>query len=150
MEESTALQRYRLNSKKRTNSLTGPCGRRGLALKRFDIRGNRNGLNVFEVLVPGALSPGQELLDCPAAGGSRVSVADRIRGETLSDAIPSYALSRPKDWVSSKVVVDYACLLVAEIVAGLARACCEMSRRDSAIVAWHEVPGTAPPQRAVP
>src|SRR5208283_934563 len=34
--------------------------------------------------------------------------------------------------------------------ASLARACCEMSRRDGAIVAWHEVPGTAPPQRAVP
>ena len=26
-----------------------------------------------------------------------------------------------------------------------AGACCEMSRRDGAIVAWHEVPGTAPP-----
>jgi hypothetical protein len=24
------------------------------------------------------------------------------------------------------------------------------SRRDGAIVAWHEVPGTAPPKRAVP
>ena len=32
----------------------------------------------------------------------------------------------------------------------LARACCELSRRDGAIVAWHEVPGTAPPKRAVP
>jgi hypothetical protein len=29
----------------------------------------------------------------------------------------------------------------------LAKACCEMSRRDGAIVAWHEVPGTAPPQK---
>jgi len=27
---------------------------------------------------------------------------------------------------------------------------CETSRRDSAIVAWHEVPGTAPPQRGRP
>ena len=26
-------------------------------------------------------------------------------------------------------------------------ACCEMSRRDSTIVAWHEVPGTAPRKR---
>jgi hypothetical protein len=27
---------------------------------------------------------------------------------------------------------------------------CEMSRRDGAIVAWHEVPGTAPPQESRP
>src|ERR1700723_2297755 len=32
----------------------------------------------------------------------------------------------------------------------LAKACCEMSRRDGAIVAWHEVPGTAPPQKGRP
>jgi hypothetical protein len=28
----------------------------------------------------------------------------------------------------------------------LAKACCEMSRRDGAIVAWHEVPGTGAPE----
>jgi len=32
----------------------------------------------------------------------------------------------------------------------LAKAGCEMSRRDGAIVAWHEVPGTAPPQESRP
>jgi hypothetical protein len=32
----------------------------------------------------------------------------------------------------------------------LNRACCEMSRRDGAIVAWHEVPGSAPPQKSRP
>ena len=32
----------------------------------------------------------------------------------------------------------------------LARACCQMSRRDGAIVAWHEVPGKAPPQKDRP
>src|SRR5271155_5285283 len=32
----------------------------------------------------------------------------------------------------------------------LAKACCEMSRRDGAIVAWHEVPGTASPQKSRP
>src|SRR5580700_10717786 len=32
----------------------------------------------------------------------------------------------------------------------LAKACCEMSRRDGAIEAWHEVPGTAPPQKSRP
>src|SRR6478672_2655782 len=32
----------------------------------------------------------------------------------------------------------------------LAKACCQMSRRDGAIVAWHEVPGTAPPQKSRP
>jgi hypothetical protein len=33
-------------------------GRRSPALQHFDICGNRDGLNVFEVLIPGALSPG--------------------------------------------------------------------------------------------
>jgi len=32
----------------------------------------------------------------------------------------------------------------------LVRCCCEMSRRDVAIVARHEVPGKAPLERAVP
>src|SRR5271169_3201484 len=35
-------------------------------------------------------------------------------------------------------------------VPALAKACCEMSRRDGAIVAWHEVPGTVPPQKSRP
>ena len=35
-------------------------------------------------------------------------------------------------------------------MASLIKACCEMSRRDGAIVAWHEVPGTAPPQKSRP
>jgi len=33
-------------------------GRRGPALKDFDIRGDRDRFDVFEVLIPGALSPG--------------------------------------------------------------------------------------------
>ena len=32
----------------------------------------------------------------------------------------------------------------------LARACCEMSRRDGTIVAWHEVPGTGATQKSRP
>src|SRR5580704_9112960 len=32
----------------------------------------------------------------------------------------------------------------------LAKAYCEMSRRDDAIVAWHKVPGKAPPQGSRP
>jgi hypothetical protein len=32
----------------------------------------------------------------------------------------------------------------------LAKARCEMSRRDDATVAWHEVPGIAPLERTVP
>jgi hypothetical protein len=36
-----------------------------LALKDFDVCGNRDRFNVFEVLVTGALGPGQELLDRP-------------------------------------------------------------------------------------
>ena len=51
--------------------------RRGLALQRFDVGGDRDRLNVFEVLIPRALDPGQELLDCPVIGSSRVSVPDR-------------------------------------------------------------------------
>ena len=54
-------------------------GRRGLALQRFDIRRDRDRLDVFEVLIPGALDPGQELLDRPVISGSCVSVADRDR-----------------------------------------------------------------------
>jgi hypothetical protein len=38
-------------------------GRRGLALEGFDVGCHRDGLNVFEVLIPGALDPGQELLN---------------------------------------------------------------------------------------
>ena len=51
-------------------------GRRGLALQGLDVGGYRDRLNVFEVLIAGALRPGQELLDCPVVGGSCVSVAD--------------------------------------------------------------------------
>jgi hypothetical protein len=40
-------------------------GRRGQALDAFDICCNCDRLNVFEVLIAGALSPCQELLDCP-------------------------------------------------------------------------------------
>jgi hypothetical protein len=38
--------------------------------------GHRNGLNVFEGLVPGALGPSQELLDRPIISGPGVRVAD--------------------------------------------------------------------------
>jgi hypothetical protein len=54
-------------------------GRRGPALKDFDIYGNRDRLNVFKVLIPSALSPGQELLDRPVISGPRVRVPDRDR-----------------------------------------------------------------------
>ena len=49
------------------------------ALKDFDICGDRDRFDVFEVLIPGALRPGQKLLNCPVIGGSCVSVADRDR-----------------------------------------------------------------------
>jgi hypothetical protein len=54
-------------------------GRRGLALQGFDVGRDRDRLNVFKILIPGTLSPGQELLDRPIVGGSCVSVADRDR-----------------------------------------------------------------------
>jgi hypothetical protein len=59
-------------------------GRRGPALKDFDICGDRDRFDVFEVLIPGALSPGQKLLNCPVVGGSCVSVADRY-GKKLEE-----------------------------------------------------------------
>jgi hypothetical protein len=52
-------------------------GRRGLALKDFDICADRDRFNVFGVLITGALSPGQELLDRPVIGCPCVRVADR-------------------------------------------------------------------------
>jgi hypothetical protein len=33
-------------------------GRRGSALQRFDVSRDRDGLNVFKILIPGALGPG--------------------------------------------------------------------------------------------
>ena len=48
-------------------------------VKRLDIRRDRDRFNVFEVLIPGALDPGQELLDRPVICGSCVSVPDRDR-----------------------------------------------------------------------
>ena len=53
--------------------------RHGLALKCLDVGRDRDGLNVFEVLVPGALDPGQELLDRAIVSGSGVRVANRDR-----------------------------------------------------------------------
>jgi hypothetical protein len=54
-------------------------GRRGLTLQGFDICGDRDRLNVFEVPVPGSFTPEKKLLDRPVIGGTRVSVADRDR-----------------------------------------------------------------------
>jgi hypothetical protein len=53
--------------------------RRGLALKCLDVGRDRNGLNVFQVLVTGTLNPSQELLNRPVIGGPCVRVADRDR-----------------------------------------------------------------------
>jgi hypothetical protein len=70
-------------------------GRRGLALKDFDIGGNRDRLNVFEVLITSALDPSQELLDRPVVGGSRVSVADRDRKELKKRVLTTTARKPP-------------------------------------------------------
>jgi hypothetical protein len=53
--------------------------RSGLAPQGLDVGGDRDGLDVFEVLIPGALDPAQKLLDRAVIDGSRVSVADRDR-----------------------------------------------------------------------
>ena len=64
------------------------CGRRGLALKGLDVGGHRDGLNVFEMLIPGALTPGQKLLDRAVISGSGVGVADWDR-KKLEELFPS-------------------------------------------------------------
>ena len=58
-------------------------GRRSLALKRFDVSRDRDGLDVFEILVTGAFTPGQELFDCSVIRGPCVGVADRGPCEEL-------------------------------------------------------------------
>jgi hypothetical protein len=73
-------------------------GSRGPALKDFDICGNRDGLYVFEVLVPGVLRPGQELLDCPVIGSPGVGVADRNR-KKLKEFFPGgWSGARDDGW----------------------------------------------------
>ena len=52
-------------------------GRRGLALKCFDVGRDRDRFNVFEVLVTGTFAPGQKLLDRPVIGSPCVYVSDR-------------------------------------------------------------------------
>jgi len=46
-----------------------------------------DGLDVFELLIPSALDPGQKLLDRPVIGGSCVSVPDRDR-KKLEELFP--------------------------------------------------------------
>jgi len=53
----------------------------------LDVSRNRDGLNVFELLIAGALDPGQELLDRPVIGSPCVSVADRDR-KKLEELFP--------------------------------------------------------------
>ena len=45
---------------------------------------------------------------------------------------------------------DYFIRYNIVLIRFLAKACCEMSQRDGAIVAWHEVPGRTPPQKSRP
>jgi hypothetical protein len=59
-------------------------GRRGLALKDFDIRRDRDRFNVFEVLITGSFTPGKKLLDCPVIGCSCVSVADDWKPDAVN------------------------------------------------------------------
>ena len=51
--------------------------RRRLALQRLDIGRDRDGLDIFEVLVTGTFAPGQKLLDRPVIGSPCVCVSDR-------------------------------------------------------------------------
>jgi hypothetical protein len=55
------------------------CRRRGLTLQGFDVGCDRDGFNVFEVLVTCTFTPGKKLLNRPVIGGSCVRVADRDR-----------------------------------------------------------------------
>ena len=59
-------------------------GRRGPALKDFDICGDRDRFDVFEVLVTGTLTPGEKLLNGPVLSGPAIRVADR-HGKKLEE-----------------------------------------------------------------
>ena len=64
----------------------------------FDVGGHRDGLDVFDLLIPSALDPGQKLLDCPVIGGSCVSVPDRDR-KKLEELFPVRGpISRDESW----------------------------------------------------
>ena len=78
-------------------------GRRGQALKDFDICGDGDGFNVFEVLISRALGPGQELLDCPVIGGSCVSVADRDRKKLEEFLAGCWAGARDDSWSCKRI-----------------------------------------------
>jgi hypothetical protein len=52
-------------------------GRGGLVLKRLDVGSDRDGFNVFEVLITGTLDPVQELLDRAVVSGPGIRVSDR-------------------------------------------------------------------------
>jgi hypothetical protein len=78
-------------------------GRRGPALKDFDVRGHRDRFNVFKVLIPSALSPGQELLDCPVVGGSCVCVADRDREKFEELFAGRWAGTRDDGWSCKRI-----------------------------------------------
>jgi hypothetical protein len=47
----------------------------------FDISGNRDGLDIFEVAKPAAFAPSQELADGVVVGNPSVFVPDRDREE---------------------------------------------------------------------
>jgi hypothetical protein len=53
--------------------------RRSLAWQCLDVRGYRDGLNVFELLVAGTFTPEKKLLDRPVIGSPRIGVADGNR-----------------------------------------------------------------------
>src|SRR4029077_12195551 len=73
-------------------------GRGRLALKRLDIGRDRDGLNVFEVVVPGTLGPGQELANGPVISGPCVRVTDRDRKELEELFAGRWAGARDDGW----------------------------------------------------
>ena len=63
------------------------CNEMSRTWGRPHVGGDRDGLNVFEVLIPGALGPGQELLDGPVISGAGFGVAD-WDGKKLKEFFP--------------------------------------------------------------
>ena len=73
---------------------------------------------------------------------------DRVRTITRCALAANLACRQSSDRFRSGIELELE--LVLGSFSDLTGACCEMSRRDGAIVAWHEVPGTGPPQKSRP
>ena len=81
---------------------------------------------------------------------SRTQALKKVGCEIAARSLGLLWISRVHEFSSSRVRAIPGSDNGVLPTRSLAKACCEMSRRDGAIVAWHEVPGTASPQKSRP